>query len=292
MTAAAPPSVFHDFELVRPLATGSMGSVFVARDRRLGRLVAIKFIAATQIDIHARARFAREARALARCQHPNVVSLFHVGATGAHPYLVCELIVGHRLDELSQPLPWPEAAGIALGLARAVAAAHARGVVHCDVKPANVMISDEGHVKLIDFGLAKLHDKLHVIDPILEVGTVAGTPRYMAPELWSGCYATPRTDVYALGLVLHELLIGPVRHRAERDVASLPPVLVRTIDDCTRTDPGERPTSAAEVRDALELVTPQRPHPWSPVARICEESSRTDLRGLIGELATLDGVRE
>lgn len=286
-----PPAVFHDFEIVRPLGAGSMGTVYVARDRRLGRLVAIKFIADTGSDPHARRRFAREARALARCQHPNVVSLFRVGAIGERPYLVCELISGYRLDAVIHPLQWRDAASIAVGLARAVAAAHARGVIHCDIKPSNVMISDDGVVKLLDFGLAMFHDDGRDPGPILEVGTVVGTPRYMAPELWSGTFATPRTDLYSLGLVLHELVIGPIRDRLTLDVSGLPPPLVHVIDDCLRTDPGERPTSAADVRDALELLAAPGPIRWLPNAPTGDETWVADLRELIGDLATHDGVR-
>lgn len=287
-----PPALFHDFEIVRPLGAGSMGTVYVARDRRLGRLVAIKFIAETASDPHARTRFAREARTLAHCQHPNVVSLFRVGAIGELPYLVCELINGYRLDAVILPLGWPEAAGIAVGLARAIAAAHARGVIHRDIKPSNVMISEEGVVKLLDFGLAMFRDDPHDPGPVLEAGTVVGTPRYMAPELWSGTFATPRTDVYSLGLVLHELVIGPFRDRYKSDVSPLPPALVTVIDECLRTDPGERPTSAADVRDALEVLAASGWSRWLPNAPTADETWVADLRALIGDLATHDGVRD
>jgi serine/threonine protein kinase len=278
-----PPTTFHDFELVRPLGAGSMGTVYVARDRRLSRLVAIKFIATDCTDAHARERFAREARTLARCQHPNVVSLYRVGAICGRPYLVCELISGLRLDQLRQPLGWPEGAGIALGLARAVAAAHACGVIHRDIKPANVMISDDGVVKLLDFGLAMFADHGDHRERVMEIGLVAGTPLYLAPELWSGRFATPRTDLYALGLVLHELL--------GRDLAKLPSPLVRMIDECMQIDPGARPTSAANGRDELAPQAVSGPGRWFPQAPRAAETRVSDLRGLIGDLATQDGVR-
>src|SRR5512140_1754108 len=161
MTAAAsplatwsPPERFDGFELLRPLGAGGMGSLHVARDTGLDRLVAVKTAATS--DLHARERFVLEARAAARIQHPNVASVFRSGEVDGQPYLAFELVDGCSLDHLDRPMQWRTVLAIGLGLARGLGAAHARDVIHRDVKPANVMISDAGEVKLIDFGLARI----------------------------------------------------------------------------------------------------------------------------------------
>jgi serine/threonine protein kinase len=173
-----PPATFDGFELVRPIGAGGMGTVYLARDRGLERMVAIKFVTNTDSDPCATERFAGEARALARLQHPNIVSLFRTGEVRGHLYLVCELIGGRRLDELTLPVPWPEALQIAVGLARAVAAAHAQGVLHRDIKPSNVMIAEDGLVKLLDFGLALSIAPQDRVDlPRLAIPALGSAPR-------------------------------------------------------------------------------------------------------------------
>ncbi|MFY2562497.1 protein kinase domain-containing protein [Corallococcus terminator] len=153
-----PPREFEEYQVLRPLGRGAMGQVFLARDTLLDRLVAVKFIATPAgrlPDAVARARFFQEARAIARLQHPNVVAIHRVGEVRGQPYLVSELIRGEPLDTLRKPMDGRQVLGLGLGLARGLAAAHRCGVLHRDIKPANAILSEEGEVKLLDFGLAE-----------------------------------------------------------------------------------------------------------------------------------------
>ena len=317
-----PPAAFDDFEILRHLGAGGMGTVYLARDAALGRPLAIKFVSQTAADPAARERFALEARAIARLHHPNVVAVYRVGSVEGRPYLAYEFVDGRRLDRLPRPLEWQRVLAIGVGLARGLAAAHQAGVLHRDIKPANIMITAAGEVKLLDFGMAKLSDFTPPGDPsrappgplsaptnlatpasgthqpvatelidaptlvthlpharaahdnrLTLAGTVVGTPLYIAPELWQDAPADARCDLYALGMVLYELLAGrlPLAHLSGDELAraaltidtpslaeALPDVprpLTRLIDRCVRRRPGERPRSAAEVRDALEALS-------------------------------------
>jgi len=150
------PRDFDEYRVMGRLGAGGMGEVFVARDTLLDRLVAIKLVSGPEAGERERARFLLEARAAARIQHPNVVTVHRVGLLGAKPYLVSELVRGVDLDEMAKPVPWPRALELATGLARGLAAAHRQGVLHRDLKPANAILAEDGTVKLLDFGLAKL----------------------------------------------------------------------------------------------------------------------------------------
>jgi serine/threonine protein kinase len=130
-----------------------MGAVYLAEDAVLARPIAIKFIGVNP-DPAARQRFLMEARTAARIQHPNVVSIYRVGELGDRPYIVSELVRGTALSEVARPMEWTAALAIGIDLARGLAAAHRRGVVHCDIKPANAMVTEDGVAKLVDFGLA------------------------------------------------------------------------------------------------------------------------------------------
>jgi formylglycine-generating enzyme required for sulfatase activity len=265
-----PPAEFDDYVIVRPLGAGRMGQVYLAEDTVLARAVAIKFIAGVP-DLGARRRFLLEARATARIQHPNVVSVYRVGEVSDRPYLVSELIRGRPLSELPKPRPWAEVLTLGLELARGLAAAHRRGVVHCDVTPKNVMVTDDGVPKLVDFGLARV-----VQDRDVVVGGLVGTPDYMAPEVWAGQAPSRRSDVYSLGAVLFELCVGQAPFAAVAAgelaavvsarsvptvVASAPatdPRLAAIIDRCLGRDPADRYPSGEELRDALEQLVRQR----------------------------------
>jgi len=265
-----PPEEFDDYVIVRPLGVGRMGQVYLAEDSVLARAVAIKFIAGVP-DLTARRRFLLEARATARIQHPNVVTVYRVGEVADRPYLVSELVRGHALDELPRPRPWLEVLTLGVELARGLAAAHRRGVVHCDVKPQNVMVGDDGVPKLVDFGLARV-----VQDRDATRSGLVGTPDYMAPEVWAGDDPTRRADVYSLGVVLYELCCGttPFAEVAPAELAAAvvgreaPSLrerapatdarLVAIIERCLNRDPEERYPSAEELRDALELLVRHR----------------------------------
>ncbi len=159
-----PPQEFDEYQLVRLLGKGAMGQVFLAHDRVLDRPVAVKFI--TTLEGDARERFLIEARAAARIQHPNVMAMYRVGELDSRPYLITEYVRGRNLSELTLPVPWSEALGLSVGLARGLAAAHRQGVLHRDIKLANAMVSDHGEVKLLDFSLAKLEAGAPALDQL------------------------------------------------------------------------------------------------------------------------------
>ena len=156
----APPAEFEEFRLLKPLGRGAMGQVFLAYDTLLERKVAVKFIAGKEEpDPLLHEQFFVEARAIARLSHPNVVAIYRVGEVRRRPYLISELVRGRSLAEIDKPVDEARLVEIGLGLARGLAAAHRRGVLHCDSKPANAMITEDGEVKLLDFGLARLVDR-------------------------------------------------------------------------------------------------------------------------------------
>jgi pimeloyl-ACP methyl ester carboxylesterase/hemoglobin-like flavoprotein/predicted Ser/Thr protein kinase len=273
-SAWTPPSTFDDFSVEAPLGRGGMGQVYLGRDLALDRAVALKFIRSDRPDELERRRFEIEARAIARLAHPNVVSVYRYGEVEGRPYIAYEFVAGRPVSDLEGPLPWTRVLGVAVGMARGLAAVHRAGLVHRDVKSANLMLSDSGDTKLIDFGLARGHasgltgprsSREPLSSGVSRDGTVTGTPAYMAPELWEGAPASPASDVFAAGLVLRDLLVEEdgralleLREIAELFQAGIPSVRVtrpdvpssfaRVVDRCLRPSPLER------YRDALELL--------------------------------------
>ncbi len=172
-----PIEEFDGYRLVRLVGQGMMGNVYLAHDTLLDRPVAVKFIASVEPNPQERERFFVEARAIARLQHPNVVTIYRVGEVDGQPYLISEFVRGETLEKLAKPVPWQRALRIAQGLARGLAAAHRSGVLHRDIKPANAILSDDGEAKLLDFGLAKLMD----LRPLEAPGRVEKTPPLRTP---------------------------------------------------------------------------------------------------------------
>jgi len=289
-TEWTPPAELDEYRLIRPLGQGGMGSVWLAEDRRLDRLVAIKFIAHAEPDRVTRERFAIEARAAARLQHVNVVTVHRYGEVAGRPYQVSEYIRGESLEQLGKPVSWKRSLEIGIALARGLAAAHRHGIVHRDIKPANVILTAEGDVKLVDFGLAKLDpgaaapasapalgDALalgtapgRAVGILTAPGAIAGTPRYLAPEVRRGERAGRASDVYQLGCIFYELVTarapvfdlpsGP-QAALDEDVPSLADHVgaggarfAAVVDRCLRRDPGERFASGDELREALERI--------------------------------------
>ncbi|MBN1204904.1 MAG: protein kinase [Myxococcaceae bacterium] len=273
-----PPTEFDEFRLERMLGHGGMGVVYLAQDTSLGRPVAVKFIASEQPGPLVRAYFETEARAIARLQHPNVVTVFRVGTAGGHPYIVSEYVAGRSLAELPLPLPWRRALTLGCGLARGLAAAHRQGVLHRDIKPSNALVTEGGEVKLLDFGLAERFD-LGVSSQASGGSPLAGTPRYMAPELLRGAPAAPRSDLYSLGLTLYELCTGSLPPRSSPKVLpsgmalgaatsvsasesapllafkpGMDPDFAAIIRRCLAPDPAERFASAELLCEALERL--------------------------------------
>ncbi|MEO6772683.1 MAG: bifunctional serine/threonine-protein kinase/formylglycine-generating enzyme family protein [Kofleriaceae bacterium] len=262
-----PPPEFDDYVIVRELGHGAMGQVYLAEDAVLARPIAIKFTGADP-DPAARQRFLMEARAIARIQHPNVVAIYRVGELGEQPYIVSELVRGSPLGAIERPLPWTRVLPIAIDLARGLAAAHRNGVVHCDIKPANIMVTEDGVAKLVDFGLARIQGSDE------QIGVGVGTPDYLAPEVWDGTAPTRRSDVYSLGAVIYELLAGAppfaaiapselgraVRDHDAPELAAEPRVTA-LVARCLARDPAQRFASGEELREALEQLDASRHQP-------------------------------
>jgi serine/threonine-protein kinase len=191
------------YRLIEPLGRGAMSSVWLAEDPELQRRVAVKTLAPTAD----RARFEREARAVAALSDPNIGALYDYGEAGGHPFMVLEYLPGGSLEDrlaTGKPLADDDTRRIAAEVASGLAHAHERGLVHRDLKPANVMFDAEGRAKIVDFGIARMGSE----GTLTEVGTVLGTAAYISPEQASGLPATPASDVYSFGVVLFRMLTG------------------------------------------------------------------------------------
>jgi WD40 repeat protein len=258
------------YEVLEVVGQGGMGVVLRARDTKLERVVAIKVLAAPlTASGTARQRFAREARAAAAVRDEHVIDIHDVCDDAAVPYIVMEYIDGCTLDALLRrggPLGVPEVLRIGMQVARGLAAAHQQGLIHRDVKPANILLENGvQRVKLTDFGLARAADDAS----LTQSGVIAGTPLYMAPEQARGESVDGRTDLFSLGSVLYEMCTGRPAFRAETAVAVLrrvcreaprpirdinpdvPAALCRVIERLHAKEPADRPASAREVADVL-----------------------------------------
>ena len=243
------------YELVDVVASGGMATVWRARDTRLGRVVALKRPHPAPPGDPAHRRIEEEARVAAGISHPNLVTVLDTGHDEHGPYVVMEYLPGPTLAQTDTPMPTAEAVQVGTALAHALAAVHQAGVVHRDVKPANVILSDNGP-KLTDFGIAMRED---LTRRLTSTGQVVATPAYAAPEVLAGEDPTPAADVFALGALLYELVTGsPAFEGADR--TSLPdgvpdPHLDRVIASALAPEPEARP-SAAELAQALEGGAP------------------------------------
>ncbi len=265
------------YRLERSLGNGGMGEVFVATDTVLDRRVALKRLpTALDEDEAARARFLREARALARISSPNVVAVFDAGDE-TEPYLVMELIEGTTLsNELrrSGRLPPDRARAIGAGIAAGLAAAHDQGVIHRDIKPSNIFLTVSDQPKVGDFGIARLERG----DMTLTMtGQAFGSAAYVSPEQATGGRVDARSDLYSLGCVLYEMLAGRRPFQGDDPVAltyqhvhtepvrldaldaGIAPELASLVDALLRKDPADRPQTADEVRAALEAAPADAP---------------------------------
>ena len=269
------------YEVVSAIGAGGMGEVYRARDPRLKRDVAIKVLPPSfSSDPQRLQRFEQEAHATAALNHPNILAVHDIGQQDGAPYIVSELLEGETLGEKLRagPVPVRKAIEYAQQIARGLAAAHDKGIVHRDLKPENVFITRDGRAKILDFGLAKLtrfesaaDDQARTVES--EIGCVVGTVGYMAPEQARGKPADARTDLFALGAILYELLTGqrafqgdtpadtisailqrdpPELSATNRDI---PPALERIMRHCLEKNPEERFQSARDVAFDLESVT-------------------------------------
>ena len=253
----APGDTVAHYRIEAKLGEGGMGVVYKAKDTRLGRSIALKFIK-VQFSRH----WEREARAVAALNHPHIATLHEVGEHEGSPYLVMELVDGRPLKG---PLPVKQAMEYGIQLADALAAAHAAGVVHRDLKPGNVLVTEKGSVKVLDFGLAKLAEREGAPVSTQNVG-LAGTPGYMAPEQIEGQPADTRSDIFAFGCILYELLSGRRAFPGETITAALtaaattepkplegvPERLDELVRRCLRKDPARRCQHMDDMKVELE----------------------------------------
>jgi eukaryotic-like serine/threonine-protein kinase len=262
------------YEIQSPLGAGGMGEVYRATDTKLSRDVALKVLPSEMAqDPERLGRFRREAKTLAQLDHPNIVTIYSVEECDGVHFLTMQLVEGQPLDRLicAGGLPLDQIIAIASALGDALAAAHEKGIVHRDLKPANVMVSTDGRVKVLDFGLAKdiraanLSDATMTSDSRTQVGVVMGTPAYMSPEQTSGRPLDHRTDIFSVGVLLHEMATGrrPFEGTSSAELVSsilrdtppsvtdarpdLPSDLARIVRRCLEKDPRHRLQTARDV---------------------------------------------
>jgi len=243
---------------------GGMGVVYRALDTQLDRVVAIKILRADVVaDRDRKRRFIQEAKSASSLNHPGIVTIYQIGAEGATDFIAMEFVPGRSLDSVidKHPLPAGDAVRYAIAIAGALAAAHESGLVHRDLKPANVMVTEKGHIKILDFGLAKLvereagpADATLTRAPATDIGVVMGTVAYMSPEQARGAAVDRRTDVFSFGVILHEMLTG--RRPDPPATAALPATVPRDLQTivrrCLQTDPARRFQDVDDLRMALE----------------------------------------
>ncbi len=300
------------YEILAPLGVGGMGEVFRAQDTVLGREVAVKVLLPEVADDPDRfERFEREARAVATLKHPNILDIYDFGTEEGRPFAVMELLEGRSLfDRIwrdDEPLTWERAAEIGSAVAAGLEAAHEKGVVHRDLKPGNIFLCADGRIKILDFGLARLVSmadapidsmeetltQLGLVNlegareepgetadgPLTKKGTVLGTAGYMAPEQVRGQPADHRSDIFALGCVLYEMVAAKNPFKRDTGVQTLnailedepeelstsgidvPPGYQSAVQKCLQKDPQERYASSSQVSEALHLCIDEPPFP-------------------------------
>ncbi|MBW2700167.1 MAG: protein kinase [Deltaproteobacteria bacterium] len=296
-----PDTLVEHFRIMRPLGRGGMAEVYLARDTKLGRKVALKMIRVEALgSADALERFLFEARATARFDHPNIVTVYAVGEYKGQPYVALQYLEGHSLRERmgKTPMGVREAVRICLAVAEALKEAHANHILHRDLKPENVMLGADGRVRVVDFGLAGRVDSQPALNSRGEQKTeppeepkarpdVLGTPAYMAPEQWQEEETSGATDVWALGVMLYELIAGHRPYEAPTPVKlalkvcgtdrvpgidsdrNLPLGLPKLLGRCLEKNPADRPV-AAELVDLLWAVL----HPEEAAATEAESPFR------------------
>jgi serine/threonine protein kinase len=289
VAAIGPGTRVHQYELIRELGRGGMGMVWAARDTKLGRRVAMKFLLNASRGVAE--RFLTEARATAQCSHDNIVIIHEVDEIGDVPYMVLEFLEGQMLRDVigtfgGTSLPPSRVIELVLPIARALARAHELGIVHRDLKPENVFVTSAGQVKVLDFGIAKALGQAEQLRPehgasaglhLTREGTMVGTLPYMSPEQMGVDAVDHRTDLWAVGIMMFEMLAG--RHPIEpltveallsnatssepmpsiRDlIAEVPDALAALVDSCLRKHKVERIARAADLVAKLEALLPGR----------------------------------
>ncbi len=277
--ALAPQSKVGPYVLLERLGVGGIGEVWKARDTRLSRVVALKFITAEGAPL---GDLLREARAVSALNHPNIVTIFEVGDLPAGHYLIMEFVSGESLRGRMRraPVPLPEALDISRQIASALAAAHKHGVVHRDLKPENIMLREDGVVKLVDFGLAKQlpwAEPDAVTSPSLSSsGQLVGTYEYMAPEQARGKSTSPATDVFAFGIVVYEMIAGEHPFRAESTIDTLTAILNKEPQPVRSRRTDVPPAIEDLLQRALSKEPEKRFDSGVALASALETSQRTE----------------
>jgi serine/threonine protein kinase len=274
----APGTKLGPYEILAPLGAGGMGEVYRARDSRLGREVALKVLPESfSKDADRLRRFEQEARAVAALNHPNILAIHDIGENVGAPFIVSELLEGSSLRaELEHgPLSARKASDYAAQIAQGLAAAHDKGVVHRDLKPENIFLTKDGRVKILDFGLAKLttkgegakgqSDGLTLTSSPTEAGMVMGTAGYMAPEQVRGAAVDSRTDIFAFGAVLYEMISGKRAFRRDTAAETMTAILKEEppeLDDLAQAvSPGTRAHYSTLPREATRTAFSIRKRP-------------------------------
>jgi serine/threonine protein kinase len=290
----APGTRIGPYEIASLLGAGGMGEVYRARDPRLRRDVALKILPASlAADEERLRRFEVEAQAASALSHPNIIAIHDVGRHDGTPYVVSELLEGETLRERleSGPLAPRRAVEVAGQIAQGLAAAHERGIVHRDLKPENVIVTRDGHVKILDFGLAKLlqavpgADESRTFTRDTDPGKVLGTVGYMSPEQVRGQAVDLRSDIFSLGAVLYEMISGRRAFKGDSAVETLnailkdeppqiadsgrllPPGLERVVRHCLEKRPEDRFQSARDLAFDLQSVSVASGSDAVPVTR-------------------------
>lgn len=273
-------TVLGQYEIISPLGAGSMGEVYRARDTRLNRDVAIKVLPElASLDPERLLRFEQEARSAAALNHPNILAIYQMGTYFGVPYLVSELLDGKTLTETIRkgPMSMRKAVDYATQIAEGLAAAHEKGIVHRDLKPDNIFVTKEGRIKILDFGLAKLvlpkNSAISAAPTITLPGVALGTVGYMSPEQVRGLDTDPRSDIFAFGAILYEMVMGKrifhgptsadtmsaILNQEPPSISQLapdvPPAFERVIRRCLEKRPDQRFQSASDLAFALQALS-------------------------------------
>jgi hypothetical protein len=266
---AESPLLNNRYRLLTIIGEGGMATVYRAQDIMLGRTVAVKLLHERRASDEAfLARFYHEAQAAANLDHPNIVSVYDIGRDGNRHYIVMEYVEGRNLKELileSAPFPIERALTVAIQVCAAVGAAHKAGLIHCDVKPQNILVTTDGRLKVTDFGIARALTSA----PVVEGGEVWGTPDYLSPEQAAGERLGPSSDVYSIGVVMYEMLTGYLPFEAESGMAMalkhlreeptpvnelnprVPPGLARIVHKVLAKEPSARYRTASQLAQIL-----------------------------------------
>src|SRR5438105_12560435 len=297
----SPNTTIAQYTIVSKIGEGGMGEVYRARDAKLGRDVAIKVLPAALSENTDRLnRFEQEAQAAGALNHPNILSIYHIGTHEGAPYIVSELLEGETLRErmVSGALPQRKATDYALQIAQGLAAAHEKGFVHRDIKPDNIFITDDGRVKILDFGLAKLtaatdgtsQTEVPTRKVNTDPGTVMGTVGYMSPEQLKGQLADHRSDIFSFGAILYEMLSGKRAFRGDSMAETMSAILREDPPDLSETTKTVSPALERVVRHCLEKNPAERFHSARDLAFAIESLSGSAT--ISGQTATMPTITE